>query len=167
MYSIHYDIHIIYNTCILCRYVYDPVRNKVYHEKETPMSDADISKITPSHMPTTWAHMWNNVDAKKKVYRLLSDMMIERIKHQKGTCPDTQYIIHNMDGDILTYPAIPGGYESTMQPLFYGEGDLKAIMWTMHHARDGERTLLATIDWDLPITTMPYDACVDILISRV
>lgn len=146
----------------------------VYRESETPMCSSDAALLTADNMPSTWPRMWNSTAAKTKMYRILADLLKDLIvsgkkappKKQKVN-PATQYIIHDMDGGIWTDLQVPGGAHVGMPPIQYGEGDLKALRWSLYHARRGEKTLLVTIDWDSSFTLLPFDAPIDILIGRV
>lgn len=98
----------------------------------------------------------------------MAECIKDLVRSGKKTNPDTQYIIHDIHGEIWTYPEGVPGLEATMPiPIEYGEGDLKSILWSLHHSRHGEPTLLATIDWDIPLSMMLHTAPVDVLISRL
>ena len=95
-------------------------------------------------------------------------MIKDIVRAGKKTNLDTEYIVHDVHGSIWTHPSGVAGLDSEMPiTIEYGEGDLKAIVWSLHHARHGERTLLITIDSDSPLSLLAHASTVDVLIARI
>jgi hypothetical protein len=150
----------------LHRFVYNPATNKVYKAGAVPISDAEAATITVDNIGYPWERMWTNKKAKMAVLDMCYDELVRIIEKGARTCETTQYIVHGLHDRIATHPVVYGHHKE-MPELHYGEGDLKAIYWAMHHARHGDRVLLVTVDWDQAISTMAYDSGVDLLIWRV
>lgn len=98
-------------------------------------------------------------------------MIVECIKSivRSGTKtnPNTEYIVHDLHGNLWTYPeGVPGSEADMPIPIEYGEGDFKTILWALYYSRKSVDTLLVTIDWDIALTMMLYKTAIDILISR-
>lgn len=125
-------------------YVYDPASDGVYAEAEVPMPDESIELLCADVMPSTWPQMWNNTNAKKKMYRILTTLMRDIVVRGDKTGDDTEYILHDMDGDVWTNRQVPGGAHEKMSNILYGEGDLKALRWSLYHSKGGDDTLLVS-----------------------
>jgi hypothetical protein len=150
------------------RYVYDERFDAVYPAKEVPMPDALVPKISADCMPVEWETMWTHPEGKRALYRVVSQLIKDIVVKQDKTTEGTQYIVHDMDGVVWTNEQFPGGAHEGMAEVHYGEGDLKALMWLLHHSRGGALCLLVTIDWDAAFTLMAYKGLrLHILIARV
>lgn len=136
-----------------------PESGRVYRVGEEPMPNAEVDLLTEDNMPTTWPRMWSNGAGKRKMYRLAAKLLKEIVRKGSKTSSDTQYIVHDMDGDVWTNLQIPGAH-STMPEVHYGEGDLKALMWALHHSRTGDATLIVRAPPPLVPPSFAFLICV-------
>ena len=91
--------------------------DRPYRAEERPADDAVVDQLDDDVMPTSWPRMWNNTAMKKRMYRLLAKLLIGIVLKGTKSNANTQYIIHDMDGDVWTNYDFPGGAESQMPPI--------------------------------------------------
>lgn len=145
------------------------INGRIYSYHDRPLDDEDIPSITHDYMPPTcWARAWNNTEAKYKLF----DLFAEYIMILAETHGNNIYIVHDRNGNILTYPpdisldnmvsipSIPNIHH--LENMTYGEGDLKMASWALAYASTGLKTICSTIDGDAILTLALHEPDIDI-----
>jgi hypothetical protein len=146
-----------------------PISGVIYPWKERPIEDSYVDLIEYDRpLPAPWARIWNNRKGKIRLWDCFAEAIKRVVRDGKRTNAKTEYIIHDCHGKVWTYPeGIPGAEADMDPPSSYGEGDLKAIIWSLYYARFSDRVLLVTIDWDMPLMLAVHAAPIDVKISDV
>lgn len=138
-----------------------PEDGRNYTPDTYPATDADIAALTMTSMPCPWAKFWNSAAGKVALWRCIEDS----IRHLVVTGQvrrGVRCIIDGIDGhDLWVHPADD---KAEFFKHHYGEGDMKSILWATHLPG---RVLVMTIDWDVVLALLLYDAPLDVWIGTV
>ena len=146
---------------------------RIYKRGLEPIEDTQVALLTPDHIPggvwdryvscsmysecrlvlTVMPRFWNSTEGKRRLWDIVQACLQDIIE---TWAPSKCYIIDSQDGRRMHFPP------SFRDPLFenippYGEGDAKAIMYTLALKNTHDSILICTIDWDMAIQVYLLD----------
>lgn len=138
------------------------IDGRIYRRGQEPATKEEVKLMTRDFMPVSYQRMWSSRQGKAKLWRIISDLLIEFA--DKLTAKNTKYIIEPPQGGRITIPKCKSETKN------WGEADQKATALVRELIKtEPESTIsVCTIDWDMIIAgTCCFNKNVNVKISRI